>query len=63
MQSINNTEVINIIKNEIQSIFNPETGKSQIIKGENGMVFQITNAKNEKELLHSNILNNQIYLL
>ena len=59
----NNTEVINIIKNEIQSIFNPETGKSQIIKGENGMVFQITNAKNEKELLHSNILNNQIYLL
>ena len=55
----NNTEVINIIKNEIQSIYNPETGKRQIIKGENGMVFQITNAKNEKELLYSNILNNQ----
>ena len=55
----NNSEIINIIKDNINLIYNPESGKSQIIKGENDTVFQITNAKNEKELLEDESLNNQ----
>ena len=55
----NNTEIFNIIEDNIKSLYNPETGKSQIIEGENGLVFQLTNAKNEKELLNGKYLSNQ----
>ena len=59
LNTINNTEIMNIIKDNIKSIYDPETGKSQIIKGEDSTIFQITSAKNEKELLQSELLNNQ----
>ena len=59
MNNINNTEILNIIKDNIQSLYNPENGQSKIIKGENDIVFQITNGKNEKELLNCEFLNNQ----
>ena len=55
----NNTEIINIIKDNINLLYNSESGKSQIIKGENNTIFQITNGKNEKELLESEFLNDQ----
>ena len=54
-----NTEIINIIKDNINLIYNSESGKSQIIKGENDTIFQITNGKNEKELLEDEFLDNQ----
>ena len=55
----NETVILDIIKENIQSLINQETGKSQVIKGENEVIFQITNAKNEKELLKGESLNNQ----
>ena len=55
----NNSEILNIIKNNINALYNPENGKSQIIQGENNFIFQITNAKNELELLQGEFLNNQ----
>ena len=41
------------------SLYSPEIGKSQVIKGGNNVVYQITNAKNELELLEGGFLNNQ----
>ena len=38
----NNTEISNIIKDNIKNIFDPEKGESQIIKGEDDIVFQVT---------------------
>ena len=55
----NETEILNIIKENINSLFEPETGKSQVIKGGNDVIFQVTNGKNEKELLKGGLLNNQ----
>ena len=55
----NETEILNIIKQNIDSIFDSENGKSKIIKGGDDIIFQITNAKNEKELLKNNSLNTQ----
>ena len=46
----NNTDILNIIKDNLQSIYDPETGKSQVIKGEDDIIFQVTNGKNELEL-------------
>ena len=56
---INNTEILNIIKDIIQSIYNPENCKSQIIKGDDNIVFQVTNGKNELDLLQGDSLDNQ----
>ena len=53
----NDTEIMNVIQENINFLF--EGDKSQVIKSESGVVFQITNTKNEKELLESNNLNNQ----
>ena len=55
----NNTEIFDIIKNNLLAIYNPENNKSQIIKGEENVIFQITNTKNELELLKGDFLNNQ----
>ena len=49
-----------IIKNNIKSIYDSENGKSQVIQGEDGIIFQVTNAKNELELLQSESVNNQV---
>ena len=50
----NNTDIFNIIKENIQLIYD---GKSQIIKGEDDIIFQVTNGKNELELLQDNFIN------
>ena len=55
----NNTEIFDIIKNNIQYLYNSDNGKGQIIHGTNGQLFQITNGKNELELLKGEFLNNQ----
>ena len=46
------------MKENIIQIYNLDNGKSQIIKGENDIIFQITNEKNELELLKNGSLNN-----
>ena len=53
------TEIINIIQENINSLFDSEKGKSQVIKGGNDIIYQLTNGKNEKELLQSDMINNQ----
>ena len=55
----NETEIMNIIQENIQSLFDQEEGKSQVIKGGNDIIYQLTNGKNEKELLQGDFLNNQ----
>ena len=55
----NESEIINIIQENINSIFDSEKGKSQVIKGENDTFYQLTNEKKEKELLKGDVLNNQ----
>ena len=55
----NNTEILNIIKENIVALYSPDDGKSQVIKGENNTIFQITSGKNELELLEGGFLNNQ----
>ena len=59
LDEINNTAILDFIKDNIQSLYNPDEGKSKVIKGEDGIIFQITNTKNELELLKNGILNNQ----
>ena len=43
----------------MNSLIDPDNGKSQVIKGGSNTIFQITNGKNEKELLLSDLSNNQ----
>ena len=50
---------MNIIQKNINLLFDSENGKSQVIKGGNSTIFQLTNTKNEKELLKSYFFNNQ----
>ena len=50
---------MNIIQQNIKSLFDSEKGKSQVIKGGNDVIYQITNSKKERELLQNNIINNQ----
>ena len=55
----NETEILNLIKQNLNSLFDSESGKCQIIKGGDNIIYQITNAKNEKKLIQNNFLNNQ----
>ena len=55
----NETEIFNLIKQNLNSLFDSESGKCQIIKGGDNIIYQITNAKNEKKLIQNNFLNNQ----
>ena len=48
-----------IIQQNINLLFDTESGKSQVIKGGNGNIYQITNPKNEKEILKNSFLYNQ----
>ena len=50
---------MNLIKQNLNSLFDSESGKCQIIKGGDNIIYQITNAKNEKKLIQNNFLNNQ----
>ena len=49
----NNSEIYNIIVNDILSLYNGENGKSIVLEGHDDTIFQITNTKNELELLSS----------
>ena len=52
MQGIKNeTEILNLIKQNFNSLFDSENRKCQIIKGGDNIIYQITNAKNEKKLM------------
>ena len=55
----NNTEIFNTIKNNIISLYNRKNGKSQICIGNENIIFQITNSKNELELLNGDFVNNR----
>ena len=58
----NNTEIYNIIINNILSTFTGENGKNIILEGHEETIFQITNTKNELELLKSNNISNDYNL-
>ena len=51
----NNSEIYNIIENQLIYEYSKENKKSQIIKGVNDIIFQITTDKNELELIMGNI--------
>ena len=51
----NNSEIYNIIENQIIYEYSKENKKSQIIKGVNDIIYQITTDKNELELIMGNI--------
>ena len=51
----NNAEIYNILKNNILSTYSAENGKNIIVEGHDDTIFQITNGKNELELLKSNL--------
>ena len=55
----NDANILNIIKQNIDSLYDSEKGKIQIIKGDDDVIYQITNSKNEKELLENTDLNKQ----
>ena len=55
----NNTEILNIIRDNISTIYDLENKKSQIIQVDENIIYQITNNKNELELLKGGFLNNQ----
>ena len=55
----NNREISNIIKNNLKNIYDSEKRESQVIKGEENIIFQITNGKNELELLKGECLKEQ----
>ncbi len=52
---------MNLIKQNFNSLSDSENRKCQIIKGGDNIIYQITNAKNEKKLYcnTNNFLNNQ----
>ena len=54
-----NEEILSTLKENLFSIYNPENGKSHIIKGKNNITFQVTNGKNEMDLLQKDSINNQ----
>ena len=54
----NNSEIYEIIEENIMNLYNLDDGKSQIIMGENDIVFQITDGKKELELLKDGFINN-----
>ena len=53
----NNSEIYKIIINDILPSFSSEIGKSIMIEGYDDIIFQITDDKNEKELLKGDISN------
>ena len=54
----NESEIFNIIQKNFYLFFDSDKEKSQVIKGDSDVIFQITNSKNEKQLLQNNALNN-----
>ena len=51
-----NDEILNILKENLFSTYNPENWKSHIINGKNNITFEVTNGKNEIELLKNGVL-------
>jgi len=49
----NNTEIYDILLNDILGTYSAETGKNIIIEGEDDIIFQITTEKNEIELINN----------
>ena len=54
----NESEIFYIIQKNFYLFFDSDKEKSQVIKGDSDAIFQITNSKNEKQLLQNNALNN-----
>ena len=48
-----NNEIYDILVNDILSTYDGDTGKSIVIEGHNNTIFQVTNTKNELDLLTS----------
>ena len=51
----NNTEIYNIIRDFILQEYSSDSEKSQVIEGQDDIIYQITTGKNELELLNGNI--------
>ena len=51
----NNTQIYDIIKKDILSAYSGESEKSIVVEGNDGVIYQITNNKNELDLLRGNI--------
>ena len=54
-----NEEILNALEENLFSIYNSEKGKSYIVKGDNNITFQVTDGKNELDLLQKGFLDNQ----
>ena len=57
-----NDEIYSLLKSDILSRYSHNNGKSIVIEGEDDIIFQITNAKNELELLKSNNISDEYNL-
>ena len=62
INSNNNTEIYDVIRNQILSEYSPDNNKSQIIEGVDNIIYQITTEKNEIELLKNGDLSDNYSL-
>ena len=58
----NNTDIYNIIINQILSDYSPDNNKSQVIEGVDNTIYHLTTEKNEIELLNEGGLSNNYSL-
>ena len=59
LDNLNNNDISNIIEDNINSIYSSNKGKSQVIQGEDNVIYQITSSANELKLLEGEFENNQ----
>ena len=54
----NNSQIYELIENNIMLLYNLDNGRGQIINGENDIIYQITDEREELELLKNGDINN-----
>ena len=59
LNDLNNSDISNIIEDNINLIYSSNKGKSQVIQGEDNVIYQITSSANELKLLEGEFENNQ----
>ena len=59
----NNTDIHNLIIDNIISIYTPEIGTNIVVKGVDNNIFHITDTKNELELLKNMSNNNNLSII
>ena len=53
-----NSEILNIIRDNLFAIYSQENKTNKIINGKENTIFQITNSKNELDILQGELMNN-----